>query len=580
MGSAALNRRNAVVSLTLIAAAGLLLWGDALGLPFLYDDWTILARVQFARFWDLLSTHDLPWGWYRPWSRELHFWALLWTAGETPLAFHLANLALWIAVLWLYLLLARRAAGDAAAATATAGVATLSMWSGAMMWGAGAQELWMLLFALLFLHAFARDSRWAALALAGALLSKETAAVLPLIAVAWAFAIDRETWLGALRRLAPSLGVTGLWAALHPTFLPRLLKLSSAGDVAQVERMAPLDKLAGALLSLVNLHPFPAPDGAAWGLMVAPLFAVAVLITLVTIGTNAESAPAPSHEVEPSRGSGIRFGLAWAAFGAAPFLVPSVDWQPYYGLLAASGVWLALGAVLASSRAALAVIAVVGALGAFQHATPSDGYTAPYAMRRAAEMGGRLRAELLRVRPDVPPRSRLWFAYVPTGIGLGHDWFSRAFEVWYRDSTVRGAFYSAYWPRDARGGTGTVSGGAVQQALFHDYFFRYDSLARGWIEVSPGEPDSTARADNVRWREDHRELASLFARAEEWQRAAAEYERLFAAYPESVSFAMDAAVSYEVAGDSASAARAYRTVLGHPGAGAADREFARRHGHW
>ena len=134
----------------------------------------------------------------------------------------------------------------------------------------------------------------------------------------------------------------------------------------------------------------------------------------------------------------------------------------------------------------------------------------------------------------------------------------------YRDSTISGAFWSSYQRR------------APGDPAAPDLFFRFDSTAVRWIEVSRDSGTvEVARAANPSWRDDHRQLASHFARAEDWSAAAAEFELLFTAYPESVGFAMNGAVAAEVARDSLRAARLYAHVLGAPGVGRDDADFAR-----
>src|SRR5207245_2893918 len=96
------------------------------------------------------------------------------------LPFHLVSLALWVALLLAYFLLVRRLAGSRIAAVAVAGVAGLAAWAVPLLWVAGVQDLWMMLFALLALPARARARiGWSAGFVALALLSKETAAFLP-----------------------------------------------------------------------------------------------------------------------------------------------------------------------------------------------------------------------------------------------------------------------------------------------------------------------------------------------------------------------------------------------------------------
>ena len=134
----------------LLAAYGALRFRFVLGLPFLNDDYTILDKVGRASFASLWTAEHPLWGWYRPWSRELHFWVLAHLFGARPLAFHAASLALAAAAIGLYGALARRVAGGVGATIASAGLVAMGAWSGTLLWAAGAQDLWMLVFALLY----------------------------------------------------------------------------------------------------------------------------------------------------------------------------------------------------------------------------------------------------------------------------------------------------------------------------------------------------------------------------------------------------------------------------------------------
>src|SRR5262249_32657977 len=65
-------------------------------------------------------------------------------------------------------------------------------------------------------------TRWALATCAGALLSKETAAVLPLVLLAHARLIERRHWRDGAYRIVPFAALTLAWLLLHPTLLHRV----------------------------------------------------------------------------------------------------------------------------------------------------------------------------------------------------------------------------------------------------------------------------------------------------------------------------------------------------------------------
>jgi hypothetical protein len=546
-------------------------WGFALPMPFISDDYAILARVRDASFAELWSREAPLWAWYRPWSRELHFWMLQRTFGANPLAFHIAAFGIWLAALMLFFTLVRRLAGARAAGIAAIGFAAMSSWSGALLWAAGVQELWLLLFGLLYLQAVAARRLPSSLVfLAGALLSKETAAILPVLAVAWMAIVERARPLAIVKRITPALALIAIWVVFHPTLLARVLRPGNlAVEVATHTTPAWLVPLQ-ALLGLVNLSGLPRPVSGWTGALLPALPAIGVAIGFAIWGalggaraTTVDGVPSEPTPSDTRRAAWL--GVTWAVLAWLPLVLPSIDWHPYYALFGAAGAWLALGVWLARvPRLAVGVIAITALLQPLQGDTSTWSFSASLYQRRQAFFIGRLRDSLLEMHPTLPPHSRLYFARVPHSIGLGYEWFAPAFEVWYRDSTISGGFWSSYRRRPA----------AAPPAP--DLFFRYDSTDVRWVEISR-DPATlvAARATNPRWREDHRELAATLARAEDWNAAAAEFELLYTAYPDSSGFAMSGAVAAEVARDSVRAARLYAGVLRAPDLGRDDADFAR-----
>src|SRR5437867_914239 len=87
----------------LFAAAA---YAPALRVPFIGDDYVFLDKTRTMGFAQLWSRHNTDFGWYRPWSRELHFWVLRSLFGTHELGFRIASIALWLAALLGYVLVA------------------------------------------------------------------------------------------------------------------------------------------------------------------------------------------------------------------------------------------------------------------------------------------------------------------------------------------------------------------------------------------------------------------------------------------------------------------------------------------
>src|SRR5882672_1228417 len=95
-------------ALALIAAAAFVLHPGALGRPFYGDDFQFLDQVRDHSLWRTLTSIDPLGNYFRPLSRQLLFWIVARASGESPLAFHLVNAGLWLAVLIVLFTLIRR----------------------------------------------------------------------------------------------------------------------------------------------------------------------------------------------------------------------------------------------------------------------------------------------------------------------------------------------------------------------------------------------------------------------------------------------------------------------------------------
>jgi hypothetical protein len=547
--------------LALLAVYVVVAFGGDLARPFFGDDFLFLEKTRERSWTGLWSFDALAYHFYRPWSRELHFWTLQRLFGLAPTAFHATSLLLWFGVLASMFLWTRRLLGTQVAAIGTAGVAALQAWAVPVPWASGSQDLWMLLWALLCLILFARGAPWlAAIALALALLSKETAITLPAVATLFAWIVERRSAARALRSAAPLWMVALLWAGLHPMLGGRLWHPGSQlGFLA----FRPIEVGLGSVRTFVNLERVPDP---AHGWLAAATSAwpgAVTLAGLVLAGTIV-------GRREPARADRTRvlaFAAAWALLAWLPTLMPAVAWQPYYALHAALGAWIILAATLERwLPAAVGLIVVLALLRSAGLDTPTPDWASGWSQREGARWLEDTRRFLMERHPRLPAHSRLFFTTVPRGVMLvAGPGDVPPLRVWYRDSTIAGGYYLHYRPRVA-----AHSGG-------RDLFFRHDSLA-GWVEVVRGAEDvAEARRLNPRWERDHEILARRLAESGDWHHAALEYAKLAAAEPGRVDHAHNAAVSHEALGDSAAAALWYWRAAALPDADNQVREMARRY---
>ncbi len=532
---------------------------DLLALPFVGDDYLFLdktARASFAAVW---APRDLNSGFYRPWSRELHYWTLQRLFGAHGAPFHAVNLALWAGILALAYVRARALAGGGVAALAVGGASALAAWGVLLVWAAGAQDLWMMLFALVFLELYVRGRRrGAAVALILALLSKETAAVLPALAAAADLTVGRRGARESLGRIAPFAAITLAWAALHPMLGGRLWGFESGRPFPGFH--SPLATVATTtLLGLLNLDVTPVPDPGWTRALTAALAPAALLVALVVwagASGRGEARAGPRElAARGGRGRVVLFGVAWAALAWLPLAHPALGLHAYYGTFGMLGAWLAIAAALASHRRfAAALVAAVVLLRPARATTPSLDWGTEWYQRRAAALSATMQAELERLHPVLAPHTRVFFASVPGGPGLiAGPGNSPALRVWYRDPTLRGGFFTHYRPRAA----GDTAGG--------DVFLMGDSTGH-WVDVVRGAADPGTAHPGPRWQESHALLAETLDGAGDPSGARGEFEKLAVAFPGRYEYAYNAGYCSIELGDSLEAARWFDRAAATPGA--------------
>ncbi len=503
-----IERRNAL-PWVLIVLAALVMYLPALHFPFLADDYVFIDETRYLSFVHLWSRSHVAFGWYRPLSRELYFWALQRAVGLNPQAFRALNLFLWISSLLLLGSVVRRLANERTAVLAVAGTAVLGLWGSTLLWVSGSQDLLLVFFTLLTVYAEQGGQRLlATCAFAAALLSKETAAVVPIVLVGmWRFN-EGYRIRQLLRRVWPYVAVLVSWLLWHPILLPRLFHPNSPTLVGEPS-LPPLRLALRLAQALCNADQLGGHLNVSWANVVSLGLGGVLLAIAVFVAERASSEPLSADQTRRA----TRTGGVWAAAGWIPLFMPSIGYHAYYGCIGAIGAWLALSAWGRDRVTSVTLILALAVLRLFNSSTESTDWGNDWYQRRAADLMGQIREQLLAIRPTVPAHSRIYFGGIPNNIGLvAGD--SPALRVWYGDSVLTGGFYSQYRPRSPADPSGP------------DLFFHYDPL-NGLREVRLGAEDVEVMAtqDPV-WRINHESLASLLWHAGDLSRAADEYAKV------------------------------------------------------
>src|SRR5262249_19579415 len=90
----------------------------ALSASFMGDDFLFLDATRWTRFGELWKPNGIIAGYYRPLSRELHYWFFQRLFGPSAAVFHVINVGLWCAAILLFFALARRISDPVTAAVA------------------------------------------------------------------------------------------------------------------------------------------------------------------------------------------------------------------------------------------------------------------------------------------------------------------------------------------------------------------------------------------------------------------------------------------------------------------------------
>lgn len=401
------TRRDAAAILGVLALA-LVLWGPGLDRFFDLDDFVLLegSRSTFARAASLpawLSAVFLDEGLidhnYRPLSTHGVFLLVQSAFGASPRAFHALNLLLHAGTALLVAAMARRLGlGVWPAAAGALFYVSRDALFGAVAWAAGVQDGLMAFLSVASLLAMARavagEGRaartWQAgsvLLMLGALLAKESAYVLPLLATATALAFaprrDGRGLRAAASRSAPHWAVLLAFAAFRAFLLPlNLEQYPFAVPLSSLERPG--------LYAFWSVAGVPLEEGRSAALR-------PVAIALGWLGIAAVAIAALRTARGPRRDSGgraIAFGGIWWLVVVAFLTAQLWRFHMYYLSLALAGGALVLAGLIdvllatrPSSRvrilgAAVLVAALVTIGGALVHAKSrgdlaSGGYMIP-----------------------------------------------------------------------------------------------------------------------------------------------------------------------------------------------------------
>jgi hypothetical protein len=414
-------------ALALVLLAAFALHAGALRAPFFADDFLFLDQVRGRGLTDALTAPDPLGNFFRPIGRAFHFWAVARVGGESPALFHAANLGLALCSIALLFAIAKRLAGVRAAAIAAAFLALHHALDVPVLWASGSQDLLALAGALAAIALHQRGAgRLSAGALLVGLLSKETVALTPLVAIVVARA-PGEPWSRAVRKAVPLLVAVVVWAIVWLVTAGTRTGAATTLEANPAGIPAAIVQLVRAALGIEWRADRP------WAVLTSapPWVALALAAAAVACsrwGRARTSAPAALDDAGPRRARNA--GLVWAVCGALPVAPVAAIWSAYYFLFAIAGAGLALGGALARAPAWLAIV-VVAALGASadgarrldEFATARGAWTAQshvnrFYLDRAMRALERHLGAMKRLHPTLEPRTTVFFAGLPPFIAV------------------------------------------------------------------------------------------------------------------------------------------------------------------
>lgn len=328
-----------VGAVVLPALAAFLVYLPALSLSFTSDDFFILDRIK-----TLGGLHDPLayfrrlgfFEYYRPLAFVSH--ALDWSIwGQRAMGFHLTNVALHAIASLLVAVLGRRLYGRRVALVAGLLFALHPASHEAVYWIAARFDLLATCFMLASLLWLLRDgvaSYWiGVVCFALALLSKESALSLPVIAAAADVIVKKRDWETTARRLVPLLLVVAAYAVVRA----QGVDLDVAGAARRLPKLAMIVTMIGGLVVLARVRAGKAP---------VPVVEERTLASAIAIGI-AVAAIAAALLYLPLSSAWMREKLGFVAFAGFYLASPIVLPQPWpYFLDVATNVYAIAGLVV------------------------------------------------------------------------------------------------------------------------------------------------------------------------------------------------------------------------------------------
>ncbi len=412
-----------------------------LGLGYFWDDFVFLTRVQSD---PIAALGPEPGSFYRPLPRAVYFWPLAPLGSSGAVVAHAANLALFALSIALLVSLVRNLAGARAGVFAGIAFAALAPTPSLVAWASGSQDL--LAIALTLAALQLRNSGrnfFAGIAWAGALLSKETAAVALPALIFWDSIVGRRPF----RIYARALGYGGLalgWVLLHPG----IPDLAARGFASEPKGYVGFANMAVSefhgkryLLALFNV---PAAQGAAvwpaWpkeGTAIgigAMVLAVAGALSTWRLGT------VPTIRLSIPRAMLLALLISLPAIVLPALLIQR--WAAYFVCLPAIGSSLLIGVLLSRGPPVIGALVLAGYVGlgwACRGVEVSGADTLNEKRFVAASAAIRqVERSFRKLHPTLPAESQVLLSVASSGVlgihGTMHD--GQALRIWYRDPTI------------------------------------------------------------------------------------------------------------------------------------------------